>query len=54
MSLSSADAEFHAAVKAAAGIRCVSMMRDLGVVLQQQEVEVKAKGLGGWNRQSQP
>ena len=35
------------AVKAAAvGIGCVSMMRDLGVVLQQQGVQVKAKGLG--------
>ena len=39
--------EFHAAVKAAAtGVGCVSMMRDLGVMLQQQGVEVKAKGLG--------
>ena len=47
MSLSSAEAEFYAAVKtAAAGIGCVSMIRDLGVVLQQQGVEVKAKGLG--------
>ena len=47
VSLSSAEAEFYAAVKAAAaGICCVSMMRDLGVVLQQQGVEVKAKGLG--------
>ena len=46
VSLSSAEAEFYAAVKAAAaGICCVSMMRDLGVVLQQQVVEVKAKGL---------
>ena len=37
VSLSSAEAEFYAAVKAAAaGIRCVSMMRDLGVILQQQ------------------
>ena len=43
--LSSAEAEFYTAVKAAAaGIGCVSMMRDLGVVLQQQGVEVKAKG----------
>ena len=40
------EAEFYAAVKAAAaGIGCVSMMRDLGVVLQQPGVEVKAKGL---------
>ena len=47
VSLSSAEAEFYAAVKAAAaGIGCVSMMRDLGVMLQQQGVEVKAKGLG--------
>ena len=47
MSLSSAEAEFYAAVKAAAaGIGGVSMLRDLGVVLQQQGVEVKAKGLG--------
>ena len=47
VSLSSAEAEFYAAVKAAAaGIGCVSMMRDLGVLLQQQGVEVKAKGLG--------
>ena len=38
-SLSSAEAEFYAAVKAAAaGIGCVSMMRDLGVMLQQQGV----------------
>ena len=37
VSLSSAEAEFYAAVKAAAaGIGCVSMKRDLGVVLQQQ------------------
>ena len=28
------------------GNGCVSMMRDLGVMLQQQGVEVKAKGLG--------
>ena len=42
-----AEAEFYAAVKsAAAGIGCVSMMRDLGVVLQQQGVAVNAKGLG--------
>ena len=47
VSLSSAEAEFYAAVKAAAaGNGCVSMMRDLGVILQQQGVEVKAKGLG--------
>ena len=47
VSLSSAEAEFYAAVKAAAaGIGCVSMMRDLGVMLQQQGVEVKAKELG--------
>ena len=40
VSLSSAEAEFYAAVKAtAAGIGCVSMMRDLGVMLQQQGVE---------------
>ena len=45
VSLSSAGAEFYAAVKAAAaGIGCVSMMRDLGVILQQQGVEVKASG----------
>ena len=37
--------EFYAAVKAAAAvIGCVSMMRDLGVVLEQQGVEAKAKG----------
>ena len=42
-----AKLEFHVAVKAAAvGIGCVSMIRDLGVVLQQHGVEVKAKGLG--------
>ena len=47
VSLSSAEAEFYAAVKAAAaGIGCVSMMRHLEVTLQQQGVEVKAKGLG--------
>ena len=47
VSLWSAEAEFCAAVKAAAaGIGCVSMMRDLGVMLQQQGVEVKTKGLG--------
>ena len=47
VSLSSAEAEFYAVVKAAAaGIGCVSMMRDLGVISQQQGVEVKAKGLG--------
>ena len=47
VSLWSAEADFYAAVKAAAaGIGCVSMMRDLGVILQQQGVEVKAKGLG--------
>ena len=46
-SLSSAEAEFYAAVKvAAAGNGCVSMMRDLGVMLQEKGVEVKAKGLG--------
>ena len=46
-SLSSAEAEFYAAVKAAAaGIGCVSMMRDIGVMLQQQGVEVKVKGSG--------
>ena len=46
VSLSSAEVEFYAAVKAAAaGIGCVSMVRDLGVILQQQGVEVKAKGL---------
>ena len=44
--LESAEAEFYAAVKAAAaGIGCVSIMRDLGVVLQQQGVKVRAKGL---------
>ena len=44
VSLSGAEAEFYAAVKAAAaGIGCVSVMRDLGVVVQQQGVEVKAK-----------
>ena len=47
VSLSSAEAEFYAAVKAAAsGIGFVSMMRDLGVMSQQQGVEVKAKGSG--------
>ena len=45
MSLSSTEGEFYAAVKAAiVGIGCVSMLRDLGVVLQQQGVEVKAEG----------
>ena len=47
VSLSSVESEFYAAVKAAAaGIGCVSMMRDLGVILQQQGVEVRAKWLG--------
>ena len=47
VSLSSAKAEFYAAVKAAAaGIGCISMMRNIGVILQQQGVEVKAKGSG--------
>ena len=47
VSLSSAEAEFYAAVKAAAAeIGCLSMMRDLGVMLQQQGVEVKAEGFG--------
>ena len=47
VSVLSAEAEFYAAVKAAAaGTGCVSMMRDLGVILQQKGVEVKAKGLG--------
>ena len=47
VSLSSDEVEFYAEVKAAAkGIGCVSMMRDLGVMLQQQGVEVKAKELG--------
>ena len=47
VSLSSAEAEFYEAVKAAAaGIGCVPMMRDLGVILQQQGVEIKAKALG--------
>ena len=47
VSLSSAEAEFYAAVKAASsGNGSVSMMRDVGVILQQQGVEVKAKGLG--------
>ena len=47
VSLSSAEAEFFAAVKAAAaGVGCVSMLRDFGVVLQQQGVEVKAKMQG--------
>ena len=47
VSLSNAEAEFNAAVKAAAaGIGCVSMMRDLEVILQQQGVQVKAKGSG--------
>ena len=46
VSLSSAEAKFYAAVKAAAaGIGCVSMLRDLGVVLQQQEVGVRATAL---------
>ena len=41
VSLSSAEAEFYAAVKAAAaGIDCVSMVQDLGVTLQQQGVAV--------------
>ena len=41
VSLSSAEAEFYAAVKAAAaGIGCVSMMRDLGVILQHEGVNV--------------
>ena len=47
VSLSSAEAEFCASIKAAAaGIGCVSKVRDLGVMLQHQGVEVKAKGLG--------
>ena len=47
VSLSRAEPEFYAAVKAAAaGIGCVSMMRDLGVILQQQGVEVEVKRLG--------
>ena len=47
LSISSAELEFYAAVKAAAAeVGCVSMMRDLGVMLQQQGVEVKAKGSG--------
>ena len=47
VSLSGAEAEFHASVKAAAdGIGCVSMLRDLGVVLQQQGLEVKAQMQG--------
>ena len=47
VSLSSAEAVRFAALKAAAAaIGCVSLVRDLGVVLQQQGVEVKAKGLG--------
>ena len=47
VSFSSAEAEFYAAVKAAAaGIGCVSMVRDLGVILQQQGVEVKVIGEG--------
>ena len=47
VSLSSAEDEFYGAVKtAAAGIGCVSMLRDLGVVLHRQWVEVKAEGLG--------
>ena len=47
VSLSSAEAEFYAAFKATvAGIGCVPMMRDLGLMLQQQGVEVQAKGLG--------
>ena len=45
VSLSSAEAEIYAAVKAAAaGIGCVSMLRDLGVVLQRRSVEATAKG----------
>ena len=40
VSLLSAEAEFYEAVKAAA------MMHDLGVVVQQQGLEAKAKGLG--------
>ena len=44
---SSAEAEFYEAIKAtASGIGCVSMMRDLGVTLQQQGVEVKARWSG--------
>ena len=45
VSLSSAEPKFYEAVKAAAArIGGVSMMRDLGPMLQQQGVEVKAKG----------
>ena len=45
VSLSSTQAEFYAAVRpAVVGICCVSLMRDFDVVLQQQGVEVKAKG----------
>ena len=44
VSISCGEAEFYAAVKAAAaGIGCVSMMRDLGVILEQQRVEVKSE-----------
>ena len=40
VSVSSAEADFYAAVKAAAvGIGCRSMMRHLGVMLQQQGVD---------------
>ena len=46
VSLSSAEAELYAAVKAgAARIGCVSTMRDLAVVLQQHRIEVKVKWL---------
>ena len=45
MNLSSADGECYAAFKAAAaGIGCVTMMRDLGVVLNNKELKSKRKG----------
>jgi len=48
VSLSSADAEFYAAVRtAAAGIGCVSMLKDLGVELKQgAEVKVRNRDDG--------
>ena len=44
---SSAEAEFlRSSQGSSCGNGCGSMMQDLGVMLQQQGVEVKAKGLG--------
>ena len=53
MSLSIAEAEFYAAVKAAAaGNGCVSLMRDLGVDLQHEGVEVNCNAKMCWTHQT--